>query len=93
MSALQQATANAKGNAAAIAQTLNVGLGSPIDIGEDRLHPRGPFEQAYVRDSRIIEEISVSGSRRGMTPLMFMPKNIKAKATVWVRFELVPDHQ
>ena len=90
MSALQRAAENAKTNAGAIAESLGVRLGAPLEVGEDRLWPRIQFEQGRADNPQMIQEIVVAATRRGIeNPLLFIPKNIRTKATVWVRYEIL----
>jgi len=87
--ALGAAAQNAKHKAEVIATALQIKLGDPIEIGEDRLLPGKHFEQGLASSDQI-EEIVVSGSRRGIPdPLLFVPENITVRATVWIRFELL----
>jgi len=59
-------------------------------VGEDRLWPRIQFEQSRADNPEMIEEIVVVATRRGIeNPLLFIPKNIRTKATVWVRYEIL----
>jgi uncharacterized protein YggE len=90
MAALQKASANAAINATAIAETLDIKLGSPIEVGEDHLQPLGSFQQARNDDAHTIQEILIGGAEANLfIPMKFTPKNIKAEATVWVRFEVL----
>jgi len=90
MSALQRAVENAKSNAGTIAESLGVRLGPPLEVGEDRLWPRTQFEQSRADNPQMIEEIVVVASGRGIeNPLLFIPKKIRTKATVWVRYEIL----
>lgn len=93
--ALVAAAANAKGKALAIAGELGIILGTPIEVGEEKLW----FSQYLVqRASEDYGEIVVTGSRRSSagivsgTPvsLVFRPSNIKVDAVVWVRFSIEP---
>ncbi|MBW2494525.1 MAG: SIMPL domain-containing protein [Deltaproteobacteria bacterium] len=89
--ALGAAAQNAKRKAEIVAKALEIQLGDPIEIGEDRLFPGKSFEQSLAsRDN--IEEILITGEKGGISdPLLFVPENIKVWATVWIRFELLTD--
>lgn len=89
--ALAAAAKNARSKAQAIAGELGITLGSPIEVGEDRLWFNLPLTQ---RAGDGYGEIVVTGSRRlqntPVTVLVFTPHNIAVDATVWVRFAIVP---
>ncbi len=90
--ALQQAASNAKLNATTIAQTLNVKLGDPIEISDDRLLARAPSERSYIEDLSSIQEIRIAAPSLS-NPLVFIPRNIRVTATIWVRFKVLPQDQ
>jgi hypothetical protein len=83
--ALQHAAANAKRNATTVAQALNVKLGDPIEISDERLLAPSPLER-YVAS---LQETQMD-ARSVSDPLVFIPENIKATATIWVRFKVLP---
>jgi uncharacterized protein YggE len=88
--AVAAAAKNARTKAQAIASELDITLGSPIEVGEDRLWFNLPLTQRAGDDYR---EVVVTGSRRiAGTPIasiVFTPHNIEVDATVWVRFAIV----
>lgn len=93
--ALVAAAANAKSKAQAIAGELGVEIGTPIEVGEEKLW----FNQSLVqRATDGYGEIVVTGRQRGAasmesgTPvtLVFRPSNFKVDAVVWVRFRIDP---
>lgn len=91
--ALKEATAIAKRKAQEIAKGLDVSVGAPFEIGEDRLPSQSPFRQRRAARSQI-EEVVVTAERRVQNladykPLPFVPDDIKVSATVWVSFQLV----
>lgn len=89
--ALQSAARNARMKADMIAKELQARLGSPIEVGEDRLEPPGAFQQQGADNSRL-DQIIVTAQKRGIAePLLFVPDNIRVHATVWVRFEIIPN--
>jgi uncharacterized protein YggE len=89
--ALAAAARNARSKAQAIAGELGITLGSPIEVGEDRLWFNLPLTQ---RAGDSYGEVVVTGSRRlqntPVTVLVFTPHNIEVDATVWVRFAIAP---
>jgi len=61
----------------------------PIEVGEDRLMPSFTLRQQTASDE-LFEEIVVLASKRGIVdPLLFVPKDIKVRGVVWVRFEIL----
>lgn len=86
--ALKAAAADARLRAEAIAEGLGATLGSPIEVGQDRLYPQEEFQLNIAGGSRF-EEIIVTGSRIGRPPpLEFVPGDIEATGTVVVRFAI-----
>lgn len=92
--AIVEATRNARREALAVATELDVTLGAPFEISEDRLSARHALRE-YTDDR--YQEIVVTAMRRnleGTTPnvstLVFQPHAIEVTSTVWARFEIVP---
>lgn len=89
--ALQAAARNARMKADTIARELQSRLGAPVEVGEDRLDAPDAFQQRAAAGNRL-EEIILTARKRGITdPLLFVPENIRVNATVWVRFEVIPN--
>ena len=89
--ALEGAARKAKLKAEAMASGLNIRLGSPVEVGENRLTPIHALQQRFAEDSQI-EEITVTANSRGIEdPLLFVPDNITVRGTVMVRFEILED--
>jgi uncharacterized protein len=88
--ALEAAGREARAKAGSMAAGVGVGLGAPIEIGEDFLWQPLPAQQNYAGSG--LEEAVMMRARDSAAadPLMFVPKNITVRATVWVRFEIQP---
>ena len=87
--ALEGAAKAAILKAEAMASGLGIRLGMPIEVGEDRLMSSLTLRQQTVNDG-LLEEIVVVASGRGIVdPLLFVPKDIKVRGVVWVRFEIL----
>lgn len=88
--ALAAAARDARRKAAALADELGVIIGTPIEIGEERLWYDQSLGQR-PRPDRSFGEVAVTGSRvRGFDPLMFVPEDIEVNAEMWVRFLITP---
>tara|TARA_R110002110_G_scaffold414951_1_gene646871 strand:+ start:166715 stop:167455 length:741 start_codon:yes stop_codon:yes gene_type:complete len=90
--ALQAAARDARIRAEAIVSGLGVGLGAPLEVGENQLRPIINFQQRNA-DGRALEAVMVSADRRGADelPPLFVPDNIQVYGTVWVVFELLTE--
>lgn len=86
--ALAAAAENARRKAEVLAATLDVRLGPPIEVGEDRLVVSPRFGQV-VADEMMTETVVVRAQERGVPdPLPFVPDVIEIQGTVEVRFEV-----
>ena len=86
--ALAAAAKNARVKAAAVAESLGIRIGLPIEVGEDRLW----YDKNLVQIApEGYGEIVVTGSRMKTTNLLlFTPRNVEVQAEVWVRFAIEP---
>jgi uncharacterized protein YggE len=92
--AIVEATRNARREALAIATELDMTLGAPFEVSEDRLSTRHALREST--DERY-EEIMVTAMRKNLegsavnvSTLVFRPHAIEVTSTVWTRFEIVP---
>jgi uncharacterized protein len=86
--ALEAAARDARVRAEAITNGLGVGLGAPIEVGENQLRPVTRFEQSNASEEQI-EEITVTASSiRAELPPLFVPGKIRMSGVVWVVFAL-----
>jgi uncharacterized protein YggE len=86
--ALAAAARNARLKADAVAESLGIRIGLPIEVGEDRLWYDKHLVQLATDG---YGEIVVTGSRRGKANLLlFTPRNVEVQAEVWVRFAIEP---
>jgi hypothetical protein len=89
--ALAAAARDARLKAQAVAESLGIRIGLPIEVGEDRLWYNKNLVQ--IAPGNDLGEIVVTGSRaRGaMSPLLFTPRDVEVQAEVWVRFSIEPE--
>jgi len=87
--ALAAAAQDARVKAQAIAESLGIRVGPPIEAGENRLWHDESLVQTAAKG---YDEIVVTGSRIRSRPLpvLFTPQDVEVEATVWVRFAIEP---
>jgi uncharacterized protein YggE len=87
--ALAAAAKDARVKALAVAESLGIRIGLPIEVGEDRLWYDENLVQIAPRGG--LGEIVVTGSRgRKQDLLNFTPRDVEVEAEVWVRFAIEP---
>lgn len=87
--ALAAAAKDARLKAQAVAESLGIRIGLPIEVGEDRLWYDKRLVQIAPGDE--LGEIVVTGSgvrTLPALPLLFTPRDVEVQAQVWVRFAI-----
>ena len=88
--ALEGASRAAKTKAEAMASSLGIGLGLPIEVAEDELRSSLTLRQRMAKNAMFEETVVFSSGREiSVDHMLFVPKDIKVRGVVWVRFEIL----